>query len=270
MHGDPGFLSCEELKRWLCTLFMKFAIPATRITEGGHPMLIYSPLNLSIFFRPLKKLYNVGYAAHWLAENFPTLFHNEVTTTGWPPRRCPLPIKETRKARKPAHMDLSPFIAEFRSLTTMWLAELPFGLVDTDPGFSPMNIRHFEIAFGNNITWHGHKNIRAFSILMVSLTKVASTKNLRSLLLPGEMGTQGEKGTVFKRDCAVVTTWEWKVKANAGSFWLEEKAMRKMVEEGWSAIIFRDDNYEVCSKPVDLRDGLTDLEYWRTTKGSSA
>lgn len=131
-------------------------------------------------------------------------------------------------------------MSEFRSLTTLWLAELPFGLVAMT--FAPMNIRQYEIAFSSNITWHGSKNIRSFSILVLNLNKVSSTKGLRSLVLPGEEGIQRKEGKDFKESCAVVTTWEWDVKENPGSFWFVEASMQKMVEEGWAAMIFRDDN----------------------------
>jgi len=114
------------MEKWLYGLFMKIVLPTNRPTQ--HLKLIYSPLNMTVLFRILETLHENGYPAHWLEDVLVTLLSNRVKTTARPPLTYPLKITETTKDFADAHVDLSPFVTELRTLTGLWLAELPLAL----------------------------------------------------------------------------------------------------------------------------------------------
>ena len=69
-----------KLQTWLYRLFLKTALPVDKymITDWE---LIYSPLNLTYFFRLCAHLHSIGYPAHWLSEVVSNLLSGTITTT---------------------------------------------------------------------------------------------------------------------------------------------------------------------------------------------
>ena len=67
-----------KLNSWLFTIFFKIAIPVNRKSQDWHHTLIYAPLNLTIFFRLLIHLHQVGYPSHWLSDVLVQILENQV------------------------------------------------------------------------------------------------------------------------------------------------------------------------------------------------
>ena len=127
----------EKLETWLYRLLLKLAIPASREIQSF--VLIYSPLNFTVFYRLLLHLNNVGYPAHWLSRVLDNLLEGKITTTARPPRSDPMKIKETKAAMPTLTQSVQPFVAELSTLASMWQPALPFGVL------SPAQARHPEI-----------------------------------------------------------------------------------------------------------------------------
>lgn len=106
------------MEKWLYGLFMKIAIPSPRPDQDFE--LVYSPFNLSIFFRVLNTIHKNGYPAHWLADILCTILNNNVCTTARPQSSYPQSITETKNQFPMKKMDLGPFMTEFRTLASLW------------------------------------------------------------------------------------------------------------------------------------------------------
>ena len=112
----------EKLETWLYRLFLKLAIPAHR--ESQSFVLIYSPLNLTVFYRLLLHLSSVGYPAHWLSGVLDDLINGRINTTARPPRSDPMKIKETRARMPSLSQSVQPFVAELSTLASIWQSAL--------------------------------------------------------------------------------------------------------------------------------------------------
>ncbi|KAF2871213.1 hypothetical protein BDV95DRAFT_619358 [Massariosphaeria phaeospora] len=167
MGGSGGLLTREETETWLYGLFLKIALPTHR-PNWNHMELVYSPLNLSMFFRILSTLFANGYPAHWLADILVTIATNRMQTTTRPPRSCPLDIAETKKIHPLKYVDISPFTTEFRTLTGLWLGELPFGLATSVSVPPPSRIREYSIRFSDT-HWQGEERNPVFALLFTEL-----------------------------------------------------------------------------------------------------
>ncbi|KAF7897281.1 hypothetical protein EAF00_005509 [Botryotinia globosa] len=109
-------LSREDLARWFHGLFLKMATPMTsdhRLITGNNHM-IYSPLNLTIFFRQLDHLHCLGYPAHWLSGVLIPLLEDVgmLKTDVRPPSNVPL---------RPDQIDL-----KIENTATLFAPFLPF------------------------------------------------------------------------------------------------------------------------------------------------
>jgi hypothetical protein len=162
-----------QTEKWLYGVFLKIALPTHR-PNHNHMELVYSPLNSTAFFRVLSTLFENGYPAHWLADVLSSILNNnKVHTTARPPRSYPLAISETEKVFPLKRMDISPFLPEFQTLTSLWLAELPFGLSDTVPVFIPSKIREYKVKFAKPV-WHGETIIPVFTLLLAQFDEFKS------------------------------------------------------------------------------------------------
>jgi hypothetical protein len=74
---------------------MKTVLPTMRPTE--HFELVYSPLNVTAFFRVLKTVHRNGDPPRWLTDVLMSLLTNRVKATALPLRSYPLQISETKK-----------------------------------------------------------------------------------------------------------------------------------------------------------------------------
>jgi hypothetical protein len=117
-------------EKWLHGFFMKLCYPPIRSTWQA-PTLVAYPLILTIFFRILATIHGNRYPAHWLADVLSAMVNNRVKSIAHPPRSCPYTIEECKKGFTKAWVNLAPCMAERRTLTALWLPELPFGLTDT-------------------------------------------------------------------------------------------------------------------------------------------
>jgi hypothetical protein len=99
----------ERLETWLYRLFFKLAIPAHK-REIQSYVLIYSPLNLTVFYRLLLHLSTVEYPAHWLSGVLDNLLEGRVHTTARPPRSDPMKIKETKAVMPGLNRSVKPFL----------------------------------------------------------------------------------------------------------------------------------------------------------------
>lgn len=240
-----------KLQTWLYRLFLKTALPVEKhmITDWE---LIYSPLNLTYFFRLCAHLHSIGYPAHWLSEVISNLLSGTITTTARPPRSEPLELREIDVAQKPLAQSTAPFTAELSTLAAMWQLLLPFRMLSRH--ITPVEtLRKYTITFGKV-----SQEVDAYPLFILVFhqgTTVPSshTSNMRSILLSDEDGSTEHDHKEFREQRVnVLSTWTWTRASQTATFWLREDEMRRMKDEGWKVYIFRSDNWkpQSGSRPV--------------------
>jgi hypothetical protein len=159
-----------------------------------------------------------------------TLLANRVKTAVRPPRRYPLKIAEPRTEFALGWVDLSPFMPELRSLTALWLSELPFGFALPIQASIVAQVKRYRIKFDNEqLEWHGETKSPAFTLIFCRETVMPSLiqphKDIRSMLLPDEKRDKSASGTAFRKNSAVISTWEWDYNEKSATFWLDKLTM---------------------------------------------
>ena len=248
----------EKLETWLYRLFLKLAIPAHR--ESQSFVLIYSPLNLTVFYRLLLHLSSVGYPAHWLSGVLDDLLNGRINTTARPPRSDPMKIKETRARMPSLSQSVKPFVAELSTLASIWQSALPFGVLSTQIPRS-QEIRKYRINFTG--VSKEVDNIPVFVLAFFQVLMFPTQPSFRTLLLDDEEGQKDPKISKLREEgLHVVTTWEWSRSDKTATFWMRRDVMEEMrrLPESWGVMIWRTDNWtnQSGAHKLDVVDaGLT-------------
>ncbi|KJX96528.1 putative tetratricopeptide-like protein [Zymoseptoria brevis] len=185
----------SQLETWIYRPFLKLVLPVAKEDIVSNT-LIYCPLNLTVIFRILGHLQEIGYPAHWLSDILSSILSGSITTTARPPRSEPLKPKEIDTIFPTRKQTLAPFMAEFSTLASMW-QQYPFG---ANTNFVPLDkIKQYTVKFRKaNFsvrTWPGF--ILVFHKKMLS-ERIAS--NLRQYLLDDEAGFKNNKTARILRE----------------------------------------------------------------------
>ena len=120
----------EPLGKWLYAVFFKIALPTDRRLMNFRD-LIFSPLNLTIYFRLVLRLWELGYPSHWLSAIIANIIANTVITSARPAKSAPLTIEEVKRQNPVKKVTTAPYAAEMSTLTTQFQPMLPFTIVTT-------------------------------------------------------------------------------------------------------------------------------------------
>lgn len=118
-------LMLRDRQDWLKRLFLKIALPKDK-RDIESWVMIYSPINFTIFLRLLVHLHNVGYPSHWLSATWAEILSGTITTSARAPKTEPLSIKEGNATMPAFQQSTVPFVAELTTLTALWQPVLPF------------------------------------------------------------------------------------------------------------------------------------------------
>ena len=144
-----GLLSRSYLENWVYSLFLKLYIPLPR-APGINFSMIYTPMNMTVFYRLLTRLYEIGYPAHWLSGIVTSIVTMKVMTNARAPRSSPLSLKEPKLGGPVRPLDTEPFVPEMSTLAAIWRPVLPFGIM-ADSSMIPnsSDIYQYTIRFSN-------------------------------------------------------------------------------------------------------------------------
>lgn len=193
----------ERLENWLYRLFLKLAIPAHKHLIQSY-VLIYSPLNLSVFYRLLLHLSNVGYPAHWLSGVLDNLLKGRINTTARAPRSDPMKIKETKASMPSLSQSVKPFVAELSTLASIWQSALPFGVLSTKIPRT-QEVRKYCI----NLTGvlENVDNVAVFVLAFYQVLMLPLQPSFRTLLLDDEEGQKDPQvSTLREKGLHIFTT----------------------------------------------------------------
>lgn len=240
----------ERLETWLYRLLLKLAMPTERQSQSF--VLIYSPLNLAIFYRLLLHLSNIGYPAHWLSGVLDNLLEGRIDTTARPPRSDPLKIKETKAIMPALTQSVKPFVAELSTLASMWQSALPFGVLSTNIP-RRQDIRKYRLTFTNEIS-DDVENVSTFVLAFFQIQMLPTELAFRDLLLDDEEGSKDSQAFRLRNEgLHIVTTWEWVRSSKTATFWLRRDVMEEMLRmQSWGVMIWRTDTWTNQSEPNRL------------------
>ncbi|CAN9204036.1 unnamed protein product [Alternaria alternata] len=213
--GDLSLRS--EVEHWLYAMFLKLVLPASVSEMSSY---IYAPLNVTIFFRLIVRLHELGYPAHWLSEVISAILSNQVHTEARFPSTSPLTVEESGRKHSCMHIDIAPFIPEFSALTAMWMYELPFGIAVPLSIPKLLSIKRYTVRFTDftHLEKNYQPSIPALTILFTQFDARLAAMDvatrmpdftLRKALMAGDQGYQDDVFVKLRQKSVVITTWTW-------------------------------------------------------------
>lgn len=266
-HPYSNLLPREELKRWLFALFFKLCVP---VDQSGKPWeyMVLPTLNLSIYFRVLIHLHQIGYPAHWLAEILASIIENNVISSVRQFHTSPLEPSELAQKHPTKKLSTAPYIPEVTTLTVLFQRILPFAILTILP--FPKTIHRFSIKV--SIDWQGTDQgndsyPQSNAILVFYRSSLMDRFNhggkLDKLLDPV---LSGEKAKLYDEGLIVISTWEWDARSGTGRFWMASEKIEKLFSEDasdWRAGVWGTILWErMHETPANVVGNLKKEEAW--------
>ena len=260
----PNLLPRAKLSKWLFTIFFKITVPANRKGQDWHHTLIYAPLNLTVFFRLLIHLQQVGYPSHWLSEILVQILEDQVITSARPPQTSPLSIQESQRDYQMKRLSTAPFVTEMATLTAMFLPLLPFSVItETLPALDKI---HEYTIYLRPLPEEPGSQVPIFVLLFYHESLVEDLYDevpfgppeLRPIVHPeGDKERSQAKlkklDTLRQKGVRLVTTLKWDAETSRAIFWMSAGVMGEMEASGqWHCEMWRSDWWEPVSMPIAL------------------
>lgn len=258
--SSANLMPWARFDTWFYRLFLKIAIPMPR--KVNDIALVYSPLNLTAFFRVCEHLHVAGgYPAHWLSQVLASIMLGSITTTARAPRSDPLSIQEVNTKMPCRGQSTAPFVAEMTTLGGIWNPFLPFGIISRAIVPADM-ICKYRVKFDEIPKPPSRETIVNANILVFFDTKLfmSASRKLRQFLVDDETSNQSAAAKEARTNgIQILTTWEFEYDRRAGTFWLRCDAMEDMEKADWGVQIWRTDTWSPRSGPERLQEKLEHL-----------
>ncbi|KAL8821144.1 MAG: hypothetical protein Q9191_007371 [Dirinaria sp. TL-2023a] len=247
----------DTLNKWLYGLFLKLALPVD-INQLSWRNYIFSPLNMTIYFRLLVHLHKVGYPGHWLSSIVANIIENTVRTSARPPTTIPLEIEEVNRKEPLRKLEMSPFVPEMSTLATLFQPVLPFTII-TSTFPTSEQIARYTFSFASlHVSYEDCAFRNAYSLLFWDSPLLDSILaglpypfvDWRRLLAEGSQHDTFMKAILKSPKLPKLraeglflwTTLEWNREKEEVSAWMREDFAQKMMREPkWRVAIVRTD-----------------------------
>lgn len=253
----------DQLETWIYGHLIKICLPCPRPLHSDRP--VYAPLNLTILFRLLEHLAEIGYPAHWLSSMVASICEGRITTRARPPWDIIMPLADLAEKEPRIDVSVGAWKAEFTTLFATWRRLLSFGVIVPQEKIPPLQrIRQYEVSFP---VWKGERLLVPHFILVFWDTHNARgrepPKNLLEPLCFEHMGaTDGIQTTTLKTGIHIVTVFQFKTSTRTASFWMRDDVVEKMKAGTWKVYIWRTDSWDRLTQGMDVTKDLKAGPSW--------
>ncbi|KAI1498753.1 hypothetical protein F5X99DRAFT_431519 [Biscogniauxia marginata] len=253
-------MSRNALQRFLDAHLLKICVPFPRPKQNVE--LVYAPLNLTMLFRLVVRMHEVGYPAHWLSGIINRMLEGELTTSARAPRQMVQDAQSVDLVHPTKTMSIRPWAAELSTLGSIWQPLLPFGLLFRKGLLPPLDtIKKYGITFPPY--WDDWLSRPHFMLVFWDSKLGSPPEILRKTLIDDELGDHRDKSkTIRESGIHVLTTFRWVTKTRTAWFWLRSDVMEVLRREDWKAYIWRSDTYEKTTDAVSVRENIEEIGSW--------
>ena len=244
------------IQRWLFALFFKIVLPVDR-SDQDWDHSINSPLNLTMFFRVLVMLHEVGYPSHWLSETVEQILEDRVTTCARPPQSSPLTIKESQTESPMKNLSTAPFVCEVSTLATLFEPTLPISIASA---VKPKLSSIYEYKIHLEPLYVGEADLPVNILVFYDENLMDDAVGLSDWLVPpssrpvmhpesrgSSLGSSSQKYHSLRgRGMKVITTFTFDSKKEQATVWMAEEVMEEMRKgRKWHVGMWRTDDW-IC------------------------
>jgi hypothetical protein len=246
---------------WIHALLLKIAIPAQR--RVPDILLVMSPFNLTVLFRVLLHLKEVGYPVHWLSEILTNIIMNPLETRASHIDFVPFTVTDAKqmleKSRPSQKISIKPFMADLTTLTSIWLPALSFGLFKGHELLpKPKDIRQYSINFDYVMFENGFE--KTFVLVFMDANLLGPNGPLiplRAVVCQQARDVRNgisSPAALRENGLHVITTWDFDTEAKQATFWMREDVVKSMSvgRADWYVGIWRTDSWGIAAHPVPL------------------
>ena len=263
-------MSRAQFERWLYGFFLKICLPYPRtvLNDDGAP--VHAPLNLTVFFRLISHMYEVGYPAHWISGVLNAICEGTISTTTRAPMTevvTPQEVDAVWPARK---INVAPWKAEFTTLLSLWRHLLPFGIPLTSSGSNKPAVVAVDGICKYRVKMPRIRGDQLreprFQLVFWDMAQGRMPpRQLRTLLSDDERG-DGAQTAIDTRNKGihVVSAFTCEADTQSVSFWLRKDVVDDMLKGpgDWRAYIWRTDNWEKLTDGVPIATNLEMDSSW--------
>ncbi|KAF8309535.1 uncharacterized protein EI90DRAFT_3296564 [Cantharellus anzutake] len=221
-------LSRQRITRVMYDILFKTLRPVP--WDYPVPTHIREPLNIHAFLLFVKRLADIGYPAHWLADVIERILEDRAVTDAVPATENPVPLRKLREQPPGTKIFLGPYLDEIRTATTLWALLLPF-TVCSPCMLSICDIGAFQITFSSvypDMIILGSERVNA---LALRLAKSSASVPALSFFRP-------------QPDVIMISTLEWHRQSKTATFWMSKSALAARRSAGfqielWSLLMTR-------------------------------
>ncbi|KAH8897458.1 tetratricopeptide [Thozetella sp. PMI_491] len=248
---------------WMQGHLLKICLPYPRPVFSSTP--VFSPLNLTSFFRLLLDMYEVGYPAHWLSGVLAQACSETIATMARAPRTLTVQPEALRNFFASAKTSVEPWRAELTTLLSVWCPVLPWGVLVPSETLVPLSsVVECSTAFPKFENQNG--NLPHFMVLFWN-TEVNGAKeppkDIRRLLLDDEVGDMSDLARRTRAEGVhCITAFSWSPKTRTVTYWLREDVVTDMVKGAWKVYIWRTDTWMAVTTGVDAATGIVKGRSW--------
>ncbi|ROW07056.1 hypothetical protein VPNG_06673 [Cytospora leucostoma] len=240
----------QEFETWIYRHLLKVCLPYPRPLSSPTP--VHAPLNLTILFRLLERMSEVGYPAHWLSGNLASICTGQIETSARAPSGIVVHQNDLAQAMPKKKMSVAPWRAEFTTLLSIWRRLLPFGVITPKDVLVPLSdVVEYQVTFP--IFREDQIRLPHFTLVFWNTQLGRPPVNIRSLILDDEEGTTSESAAKTRdQGVHVVTTFRFVTHTRTASFWLRRDVVDAMQAGSWKVYIWRTDNGMAVTEAVDV------------------
>ena len=284
LHVPPfefsALLQKDVLTKWLYGLFFKLALPIGNGQRTSNTT-VFSPLNMTIYFRLLIRLSKAGYPAHWLSSVVVNIIENTVFTEARPPATIPLEIEEVNRNNSPKKIEASPFSPEMSTLATLFQPVLPFTLMTSNCPH-PNRVARYTISCASLRVPYIEESIRNIHSLVFWDSRLlggilggipCSMADWRRLVIEGsesddntiqESLLEPRKLKKFRAEGIYLwSTFEWNKEKEEVHVWMRQDFAHQMMQDSkWRAGIVKTDTWHLVTDEEVAKKIVSEGRRW--------
>ncbi|KAL1959924.1 hypothetical protein VTO42DRAFT_592 [Malbranchea cinnamomea] len=257
-HSYAALMPRKEFVRWLNSVFFRIMAPC-HITK--YP--IEAPLNVTIFFRLLIYLCDVGYPKHWISSVLINILEDNVVTAARAPKNSPRAFEPPDVMYETKKISTAPYVDEMAALTTIFQRVLPFSVITETLG-TPQEVFEYTLP----ISWKEDGDVLRPTIILVFLSsnyirlvKSGEKFDLRPILVFGHCSCPSDikdhLASAANGGIVVVTTIRLVHREMEVKFWMTEGTLEEMAESKlWHFGLWRTDDWGPVDQTHALEEGI--------------
>lgn len=250
----------QEFETWIYGHLLKICLPYPRPLWSDRP--VHAPLNLTMWFRLLERMSEVGYPAHWISSILASTCSGEIETKARAPRNIVVRQDDLEDTKSKKMMSVVPWRAEFTGLLSIWRRLLPFGvIIPKNALVSLTEIWEYQAIFP--MFREAQIRLPHFTLLFWNTQCGQPPQDMRGLLMDdeeGDLSTSANK--IRNQGVHIVSTFRFVTHTRTASFWMRRDVVEDMKAGNWMLYIWRTDNWQAVTGAVDVSRDLQVKRSW--------